>query len=168
MLSLHSEQARWFLQQRDFFPGQRGAPWLCPSPGEGALGGLHPMAHPCSSHWGCSQQGPWPFLGLPLDNIYSPTWLGIFLIICWGCIDLSFLFFFFFPSIVASPSSNEEAAGNLYPFNWSCHFSDESALFLANYTATVFRQLYSILTDWLTILTDSAAWAALILYYLWK
>lgn len=77
-------------------------------------------------------------------------------------------FFFFFSCFVASPPSNDEAAGNLYPFNWSCHFSDESALFLAHYTASVFRQLYSILTDWLTVLTDSAAWAALILYYLWK
>lgn len=63
---------------------------------------------------------------------------------------------------------NEEAAGNLYLFNWSCHFSGGSALFLAHDTATVLRQLYSILTDWLTVLTDSAAWAALILYYLWK
>lgn len=77
-------------------------------------GGLHPMAHPCSSHWGCSQQGqsfhlsptPWPFLGLPLNKIYwySPSCLGIFKIICWSCINLSFFFFFF--SFVASPPSN--------------------------------------------------------------
>jgi len=77
-------------------------------------------------------------------------------------------FFFYSSPFVASPLYNSEAAGNLYPLNWSCHFSDEPALFLANYAAAVFRQLYSILTDWLTILTDSAAWAALILYYLWK
>lgn len=68
-----------------------------------------------------------------------------------------------FPSVGITPC-NYEAAGSLHPLNWSCCFPD--ALFLANYA--VFGQLPSILTDWLPILTDSAAWAALIPYYLWK
>lgn len=76
VLSLHPEQDDFY--SREFFPGQRGAPWHFPNPGEGALGGLRPMAHPAPATGDVPRRvclsplspTPWPFLGSPLDKIY--------------------------------------------------------------------------------------------------